>query len=47
MAVSVVRVHTHTHTHTHTHNGNLINKKIMAEIISLSYGVYETDELTI
>ena len=45
MAVSVVRVH--THTHTHTHNGNLINKKIMAEIISLSYGVYETDELTI
>ena len=39
MAVSVVRVYTRT--------CNLINKKIMAEKISLNYGIYETDELTI
>ena len=42
MAVIVVRVHTHTHTQC-----NLINKKLMAEKISLNYGIYETDELII
>ena len=42
MAVSVVRVHTHTHTQY-----NLIDKKIMAEKISLNYGIYKTDELLI
>ena len=41
MAKTIVRVHTHTHI------CNLINKKLMAEKISLNYGIYETDELNI
>ena len=42
MAKSLVRVHTHTHTQC-----NLINKKIMAEVISLNYGVYRANQLII
>ena len=38
MAKTVVKVHTQY---------NLINKIIMAEKISLNYGIYETDELMI
>ena len=42
MAKSLVRVHTHTHTQC-----NLVNRIIMAEVISLNYGIFETDELNI
>ena len=38
MAKSLARVYTQY---------NLINKKIMTEIISLNYGIYKTDELII
>ena len=38
MAKSLVRVHTQC---------NLVNRIIMAEVIRLNYGIFETDELNI